>query len=240
MHTTNRRRHRPDSLLCTSLCITLHLTLRGVSDAARAGISHAVTASVTPSSSFALPELPYAYDALEPWCGAETLHLHHDKHHKAYVDGANAAAEALAAADPGDATSVAALRANLVFNLGGHVLHSLFWENLSPQSTAPSGDLARRIDESFGSVDRAKALLKTACTGVQGSGWGVLWAEPLTGRLQVSGMLDHHHQHVPDARILAVIDVWEHAYYLDHRNDRAGWVAAAIDHLAWDAIAGRL
>ena len=186
-----------------------------------------------------LPELPYAYDALEPWCDSETLHLHHDKHHRAYVDKANAALEELRTVDPSDAARYAGLEAAREFNLGGHVLHSLFWENLSPEPVRPAGAVAEHLDAA-GGVDRVRSLLTAACMGVQGSGWGVLAFDTASRSLQVGMVHDHHAQHVPGSDLVAVVDVWEHAYYLSHRNDRAAWVSAAIDHLDWAAIDGRL
>ena len=111
------------------------------------------------STAYTLPPLPYAYDALEPWCNAETLQLHHDKHHKAYVDGSNEAAEAIAQADPGDKPKMAGLLALLEFNLGGHVLHSLFWENLSPSKLEVPASLSARFDADFGGRERAEQLL---------------------------------------------------------------------------------
>ncbi len=189
---------------------------------------------------YRLPPLPYAYDALEPWCNAETLELHHDKHHKAYVDGANEALEGIAAADPQDKPTMAGLHALLEFNLGGHVLHSLFWENLSPSEVAVPRPLASRFDSDFGGEQRAKDLLTAACTGVRGSGWGVLAFDPLGDRLHIGAVGDHQREFAPGLITLGVIDVWEHAYYLVHKNDRPGWVKQAVAHLDWNAIDTRL
>ena len=131
-----------------------------------------------------LPELPYAYDALEPWCDSETLHLHHDKHHRAYVDKANAALEELRTVDPSDAARYAGLEAAREFNLGGHVLHSLFWENLSPEPVRHTGAVADHLERA-GGADRVRSLLTAACMGVQGSGWGVLAYDTASRSLQV-------------------------------------------------------
>ena len=132
-----------------------------------------------------------------------------------------------------------ASKPHVEFNLGGHVLHSLFWENLSPEPVRPVGAVAAQL-EATGGVDRVRSLLTAACMGVQGSGWGVLAFDTASRSLQVGMVHDHHAQHVPGSDLLAVVDVWEHAYYLSHRNDRAAWVAAAIDHLDWAAIDARL
>jgi Fe-Mn family superoxide dismutase len=186
-----------------------------------------------------LPELAFAYDALEPWCSAETLHLHHDKHHRAYVDGANAAAEALATVDPKDAHTLAGIRTALEFNTAGHVMHSLFWETLAPVPTPKSEHLERQVARDFGSWERFEQLFIAACTGVQGSGWGALAVDPASGTLTLGGVHDHQNQLVPNSSLIAVIDVWEHAYYLDHRNDRPGWAKAALAHLDWTKISAR-
>jgi Fe-Mn family superoxide dismutase len=192
------------------------------------------------STQCTLPPLPYAYDALEPWCSAETLHLHHDKHHKAYVDGANEAAQALSEIDPAETAKLSGLRANLEFNLGGHVLHSLFWKSLTPVPMKIPSALDKRIAADFGSLERATSLLQAACMGVKGSGWGVLAFDPTYDRLHIAAMEDHHREVAPGLVNLGVIDVWEHAYYLVHKNDRAGWAKLAIEHLDWEGVDMRL
>ena len=186
-----------------------------------------------------LPDLSYTYDALEPWCEAETLHLHHDKHHRAYVDAGNQAREGLQVADPGDSKLITALTAARTFNVAGHVLHSLFWTSIGPAQTSPQGDLAIRIRSDFGSLDRMQELLVAGCMSVKGSGWGVLSVEPGTGCLQVGALHDHQGDHMPSSALLAVVDVWEHAYYLQYRADRASWVKAAVAHLDWSSIQAR-
>ena len=188
---------------------------------------------------YSLPDLPYSYDALDPWCPAETLHLHHGKHHAAYVHGANKAAAALGVIDPADTYQLAGTQAALTFNLGGHVLHSLFWLNLSPDITSPSGALAAQISTDFGSPARLHDLLTAASMGVQGSGWGALVYDSVGGTLRAAALRDHQHELVAGTTVLAVIDVWEHAYYLTNRNDRATWVQSVIEHLNWENIAGR-
>ncbi|MHB1090797.1 MAG: superoxide dismutase [Ilumatobacteraceae bacterium] len=188
---------------------------------------------------YTLPDLPYGYDALEPWCPAETLHLHHGKHHAAYVHGANEAAVALDAMDPADTYQLAGAQTALTFNLGGHVLHSLFWLNLSPDIAPPSGVLATQINTDFGSMARLHDLLTAACMGVQGSGWGALMYDSVSGTLRATALRDHQHELVAGTTVLAVVDVWEHAYYLTNQNDRAAWVQSVIDHLDWQTVARR-
>jgi Fe-Mn family superoxide dismutase len=188
---------------------------------------------------YSLPPLPFAHDALEPWCSAETLALHHDKHHGTYVTEANTAAEALTTVDPHDTPRLAGLQSALTFNLAGHVMHSLFWDSLDPASDGPGEEMHDQLVADFGSVERFNDLITAACVGVHGSGWGVLRADPVTGALGVSAVHDHQSEHVAGSTTLAVIDVWEHAYYLTHRNERAKWVAAAVQHLNWANIAQR-
>ena len=192
------------------------------------------------ADTYHLPDLPYSYDALEPWCRAETLHLHHDKHHQAYVTGANAAVAELATVDPGDKARHAGLQRALTFNLAGHVLHSLFWENLAPAPVTPGGQLAQLVTRDFGSQERLRDVLVAASVGVQGSGWGALVHEPFGNRLHVVAFHDHQSDAIPASTVLAVIDVWEHAYYLDYRNERPRWVAAAVEHIDWHNVEARL
>ena len=188
-----------------------------------------------------LPDLAYDHGALEPYYAGELLELHHDKHHAAYVAGANSALAKLAdARATGDFASVVGLERSLAFNLSGHVLHSIFWTNLSPDGgDKPDGDLADAIDEDFGSFDACRQHLSQAATTVQGSGWGVLAWEPLGRRLVVEQVHDHHANLVRGAHPLLVLDAWEHAYYLQDRNDRAAYVDALWHVVDWADIAAR-
>jgi Fe-Mn family superoxide dismutase len=190
---------------------------------------------------YALPDLPYDPAALEPHLSAEIVSLHHGKHHAAYVNGANATLEKLQAArDAGDFTSIVGLEKTLAFNVSGHVLHSLYWQNLSPDGGGkPEGELAAAIDESFGSFDAFKSHLTHATVGVQGSGWGALTWEPNAGRLLVEQIYDHHANVLVNGTRLLVIDAWEHAYYLQYRNVRADYVSAMWDVINWDDVSTR-
>jgi Fe-Mn family superoxide dismutase len=165
---------------------------------------------------YELPELPYDYSALEPHYSAEVLELHHDKHHKAYVDGANTTFEKLGEArESGDFGTINQLEKNMAFHLSGHVLHSLFWTNMSPDGGGePDGDLAAAVKEWFGSYDGFRAQLTEAAMNVQGSGWGALSWEPLAGRLIVEQVYDHQGNVGQGGPPLLVLDMWEHAYYL--------------------------
>jgi Fe-Mn family superoxide dismutase len=190
---------------------------------------------------YTLPDLPYDYGALEPHMSGQILELHHDKHHLAYVNGANTAAEQLAEArEKGNWGSLVGLEKTLAFNLSGHVLHSIFWANLSPDGgDKPTGALAEAIDENFGSFDAFKAQLSQASTLVQGSGWGALVWDPLGQRLLVEQIYDHHGNLANGAIPLFVIDVWEHAYYLQYKNVRADFVNAVWNIVNWEDVARR-
>ena len=192
-------------------------------------------------TTYTLPDLPYDYGALEPHYSAKMLQLHHDKHHAAYVKGLNDTMEQLAEArDKGDFTSIVGLEKSHAFNLSGHVLHSLFWTNLSPDGGGkPEGELAAAIDENFGSFDAFKAQLTSATTTVQGSGWGVLAWEPLGKRLYVEQVYDHQGNVGQSGVNLLVFDAWEHAFYLQYLNVKADYVKALWDIVNWDDVARR-
>ena len=190
---------------------------------------------------YQLPDLPYDYAALEPWYSAEILELHHDKHHAAYVDGANTALEKLAAArDSDDYDAIVGLQKALAFNVSGHVMHSLFWKNLSPDGGGkPEGELAAAIEEFFGDFERCKSQLAAVTTSVQGSGWGALAWEPLGQRLIVEQVYDHQGNVGNGAGPLLVIDAWEHAFYLQYKNVKADYVEAIWNIVNWDDVAQR-
>ena len=158
---------------------------------------------------YSLPELPYDYAALEPHYSAEVLELHHDKHHKAYVDGANTALDKLdQARTSDDFGTINQLQKNLAFHLSGHVLHSMFWENLSPDGGGkPEGDLASAIDQGFGTFEGLKNQLTESALNVQGSGWGALTWEPLGQRLIVEQVYDHQSNVGQGAPPLLVLDM---------------------------------
>jgi len=191
---------------------------------------------------YELPDLRYDYSALEPHYSARTLELHHDKHHAAYVKGVNAALEKLGAARAsGDLSAIVGLEKTLAFNLSGHVLHSLFWLNLSPDGGGrPEGRLQDAIDEFFGSFDAFSKQMSEAAITVQGSGWGALSWEPLGERLYIEQIYDHQGNTGQSGVPLLVIDAWEHAYYLQYQNRRADYVAAIWNIVDWRDVAARL
>lgn len=185
---------------------------------------------------YVLPPLPYDAAALEPLLDAETVRIHHDRHHAAYVKGANEAARLLrlAAAGEVDETAAAAAVQQLAFHLGGHVLHCLYWHSLSPQGgQVPQGALAEAVEASFGSYEGFLRVFRGVAVGVQGSGWCVLGVEPLSGMLTLCGVHRHQDALVPGFCPLLVCDVWEHAYYLRYRNNRAAYVQALLQQLDW-------
>ena len=190
---------------------------------------------------YELPDLPYDYSALEPHYSAEVLELHHDKHHKAYVDGANTTFEKLGQArDSGDFGSINQLEKNMAFHLSGHVLHSLLWKNMSPDGGGePEGELAAAVKESFGSYDAFKAQLSEAANNVQGSGWAALSWEPLSSRLIVEQIYDHQGNVGQGGPPLLALDMWEHAFYLQYKNVKKDWVDAFWNIVNWPDVAAR-
>jgi len=191
---------------------------------------------------YELPDLPYDYAALEPAITGEILELHHAKHHAAYVKGANDTLEKLEEArDKGQLGGLVGLEKTLAFNLSGHVLHTIFWDNLSPDGgDRPDGELGSAIDEHFGSFDAFKKQLTQATVTVQGSGWGVLGWEPLGQRLIIQQVYDHHGNVGIGSTPLLVFDAWEHAYYLQYKNVRPDYVQKLWDLVNWNDVAARL
>jgi Fe-Mn family superoxide dismutase len=190
---------------------------------------------------YTLPDLAYDPGALEPHLSGAIVELHHDKHHATYVAGANTALERLAdARATGNFDAIVGLEKSLAFNLGGHVLHTMYWANLSPDGgDKPVGELAAAIDEQFGSFDAFHAQFSQATTTVQGSGWGILSWEPLGQRLIIEQLEDHHENTTLGATPLLAIDAWEHAYYLQYKNRRADYVEAIWNVVNWADVARR-
>jgi len=190
---------------------------------------------------YSLPELPYDYSALEPHISARLLELHHGKHHAAYVKGANTTLEKLAEARAaGDFDSINQLQKNLAFHVSGHILHSVFWTNMGPDGGGkPEGELAAAIDESLGSFEGFRQQLTQAALNVQGSGWGALAWEPMAQRLVVEQVYDHQGNIGNGTVPMLVLDMWEHAYYLDYQNQKGDWVDAFWQVVKWEDVARR-
>jgi Fe-Mn family superoxide dismutase len=192
-------------------------------------------------SVYTLPDLPYDYAALEPHISGRIMELHHDKHHAAYVAGANTALDQLAAArEQGNFAALPKLEKDLAFNVAGHVNHTIFWQNLTPDTQgAPAGDLAAAIDADLGGLEAFKAQFTAAATTIQGSGWAMLNYEPLGGSLIVNQVYDHQANLAAASVPVLVLDMWEHAFYLDYQNVKANYVAAFWNIVNWADVAAR-
>lgn len=190
---------------------------------------------------YTLPELAYDYSALAPSISAAIMELHHSKHHQAYVNGANTALAQLAdARDSGDYSAVNKLEKDLAFNLGGHINHSIFWTNMSPDGgDKPTGDLAAAIDDQFGSFDKFAAHFTAAALGVQGSGWAALAYDSIGQKLIIVQFFDQQGNLPAGIVPLLMLDVWEHAYYLDYKNVRADYVKAFWNIVNWANVQTR-
>lgn len=196
----------------------------------------------TAMTRYTLPPLSYDYSALEPHISGEIMELHHDQHHRAYVEGANRAVEKLVTARAkDDFANIAALERELAFNLSGHVLHSIFWRNLSPRGGGqPKAALAAAIDRDFGSFIAFRKQMVQAASTIMGSGWAALTWDPVSRRLGTTQIHDHQSE-TPQAGLpLMVIDAWEHAYYLQYRNKKARYFEALWNLWSWDDVAERL
>ena len=193
---------------------------------------------------YALPKLPYGYKDLAPYISEEQLRIHYEKHHQAYVNGANAILQKLdKSRKEGTDLDMKATLKELSFNIGGHLLHSLFWRNLAPAGKGggkPSGSLGDEIEKEFGSFERFRKEFTQAATSVEGSGWAALAFCRRTKRPIIMQIEKHNTNVYPMFRILMVLDVFEHAYYLDYKNDRAKFVEAFWNIVNWDAVNKRL
>jgi superoxide dismutase, Fe-Mn family len=190
--------------------------------------------------SFTLPKLPYDYKALAPYISEQQLTLHHDKHHQAYVNGANTIFEKLdkARSENADLDNKALLK-ELSFHVGGHLLHTTFWENMAPAGKGggkPGGAIADIINMGFGSFERFKKEFTAAATSTEGSGWAALAVHSCIGRPLIMQIEKHNMNVLPSFNILMVVDVWEHAYYIDYKNDRAKFVEAFWNIVNWDKV----
>lgn len=194
-------------------------------------------------SKYVLPELPYNYNALEPVISEEIMKLHHDKHHNAYVTGANAALEKLDKARKGEMqVDVRAVLRDYSFNFGGHVLHSIFWPNMASPGKGggtPGGALADKINADFGGFDKFKQQFSDAAKTVEGSGWALLLYDNTTDQLVLTQIEKQNHMHLAQLPILLGLDVWEHSYYLVYKNDRAKYVDEWWKVTNWDDVAAR-
>lgn len=190
---------------------------------------------------YKLPELPYDYSALEPHISGKIMELHHDKHHNTYVNGANTTLEKLAAArEAEDLAAINQFSKDLAFNLGGHTNHSVFWTNMGPDGGGePEGELAVAIAENFGSFAAFKKHFSAAATGLQGSGWAVLAWDSISSRLVIFQLFDQQGNVPVGVTPLLMLDMWEHAFYLDYQNVKADYVKAWWNVVNWQNVAAR-
>ena len=196
------------------------------------------------SKLYALPKLPYGYNQLAPHMSEEQLTIHHQKHHQAYVNGANTILQRMdKARKEGVDFDVKSTMKELSWNIGGHLLHSLFWANLAPTGKGggkPAGALGDVLEKEFGSFDRFKKEFTQAAASVEGSGWAALTFCRQTSRPIIMQVEKHNTNVYPMFRILMVLDVFEHAYYLDYKNDRAKFIEAFWNIVNWDEVNARL
>ena len=233
------------------------MTRRDVLELAAAGTAASLAAAASPAANlvaspadppFTLPKLPYAYDALEPYIDAQTMQIHHDKHHQAYIDNLNKAVatdpmankmtldELLTKLD----TLPPAIKTAVKNNGGGHANHSLFWQTLCPatQSGKPSGKLAAAIDASFGGQAKLEDMFRAAGLGQFGSGWAWLSIDP-AGKLILDNAPNQDSPLLTGRKPILGLDVWEHAYYLKYQNKRADYLGAIMKVINWDFVSDR-
>ena len=192
------------------------------------------------SGKYAVAPLPFAYDALEPVIDARTVELHYTYHHKPAAAAANKAEEALAIArESGDFALVKFYEKELAFQLSSHVLHTIYWSNLSGKGGEPKGDLLKALTAQFGSYAKFKAQLLAASTAIEASGWGLLGYHPSTQKLMVLQCENHQKLTTWGVQPLLLLDVFEHAYYLKYQNRRGEYLGKLFDIINWDNVAQR-
>jgi Fe-Mn family superoxide dismutase len=190
---------------------------------------------------YALPPLPYAYNALEPHIDEQTMKLHHDMHHNGYVKGLNNATKMVKEAiEKDDLGLIKHWERELAFNGSGHFLHTIFWNNMSPDQGKRSTTLESQLGKDFGSYDGFVKLFKAASKSVEGSGWGIMGYQPHADKLVVLSAEKHQNQSQWVTYPILVLDVWEHAYYLKYQNKRADYVDAFFNVINWNDVSKRL
>jgi Fe-Mn family superoxide dismutase len=192
-------------------------------------------------ATYSLPDLPYDYGALEPHISGQIMELHHSKHHQTYVNGTNSALEQMEQARATNKLdTVNQLQKNLAFNLAGHVNHTVFWNNMSPEGgDRPDGELGSAVDEFFGSFDGFRAHFTAAALGIQGSGWSILAWESVGQRLVIEQLYDHQGNLAVGTVPLLMLDMWEHAFYLQYKNVKPDYVAAYWNIINWPDVISR-
>ena len=187
---------------------------------------------------YTLPELPYGYKDLEPYMSEEVLRLHHDKHHAGYVNTANALLDKIdGARKSGEIIDFKSVLKSLSFNVAGHILHETFWKIMAPEKSEknkPSGKILEAIEKEFGSFDRFKTEFSETAKSIEGSGWAVL-----TENFSIMQIEKHNVNIIPEQKIILCLDVWEHAYYLDYKNDRAKFIENWWNIVNWEEVERR-
>ncbi len=210
------------------------------SDNSKARLDGVHRLAVAAPGQHVLPPLPYANNALEPYIDAETMMLHHDKHHAAYVAGLNAAELALAEMHKtGKYDAVAAVSRDLAFHFAGHYNHVVFWNVMRAAKEAkqkPEGALLTAVMRDFGSVENLQAHFSAAALKVAGNGWGALMYAPVFDRLYVTAFSNHQDNQLTAAVPLLLCDVWEHAYYVTYRNNRGEYLKQWWNVVDWAAV----
>ncbi len=193
---------------------------------------------------YKLPDLPYAYDALEPYISKETMVLHHDKHHLAYINGANSALEKIwKSREENTEIDYKSVLRTLAFNAGGHLLHEIFWKILAPKDSGknqPMGEILKQIEKDFKSFERFKTEFSETAKSVEGSGWAALAFHKDHGNLAIIQIEKHNVNLYPEQKILLCLDVWEHAYYVDYKNDRPKFIENWWNLVNWDEAGRRM
>jgi len=192
---------------------------------------------------YELQPLPYNYNALEPIIIEEIMRLHHQKHHQAYVNGANAALERLEKNRRGEnPENVRGILRDLSFNLSGHRLHTVFWNNMAPPGKGggkPGGRIADQIEKDFGGFELFMKQFSDAAKNVEAVGWAILTYDPEIDSLIIYQVEKQNFMHPPSLPLLLTLDVWEHAYYLQYKNDRSGYVDNWWKVVNWDDVEKR-
>lgn len=192
---------------------------------------------------YKLQELEYKYNDLEPYISEQVLTLHHQKHHKSYVDNANTLLEKIyeARKNNQDLDQKSILKA-LSFNVAGHILHEIFWKIMAPVNSGknlPEGQILKAIEEEFGSLERFKKEFSQTALSVEGSGWAVLSCNKEHGNLSIMQVEKHNLNFYPEQKILLVLDVWEHSYYLDYKSDRSKFIESFWNIINWQEVEKR-
>ncbi len=205
-----------------------------------------VKMSAVPSfKRYELPPLPYKVDALEPYISGQVIDVHYNGHHKGYVTNSNATLDKLEKVIKGEVTGydMQGIIRNLVFNVNGHKLHSLYWQNMAPTGKGggkPGGKLADLIDRQYGSFDKFKQLFTEAMRSLPGTGWTVLYYDIETGNLEFTTFENHFMNHIAELPIVVIVDEFEHAYYLQYKNNRNSYIDAWWNVANWDDAEKRL